>query len=1069
MTGTFPSADEQRQVLEIVEPALQAVSLRRARLTIEQAVASGGLDALVSEQRLSEWLAWAERLPGPQGPPTVRAFVHLCIVWAIHFQTLRLRSADREPTAVLQRGESWATAARAFAAVDDLDTAAACYANAAAEFEQADDPWQVGIYVAWQATLLVSLNRGEEALSLFEQAARLLAPFDRREAARCVMNQALCVAQVGRWTEALPLIQTALASFGALGMDSDVALAMANEAACFQNLGRFEEGLELSRQAAQLLESGEPRHLAGCLVTEGLCLALLERNAEALPLFQRAHPTLESVGATAESVRCAGHEADCLLQLGRPTEALPLYEQVIAADPAHVPPAEHGVYLLNYADALRESGRLQDARAMYRQARPILRAHVDPGTAGLSLMNEAVCVFMLGDPSTALRMLRSAAGRLREPKQAVNHARCLANEAACLAKLGRPEQAVALLHRARRETPPDATPHQTAVYLIIVATALVDARRAQEALALYDQARALLETHGHEGELGVCLNNEARCLERLGRPDEALNLFRRARAILERTGPPTEYALCLLNEAFTSTLPDDEAIRLFELALEASAPIGPVADEIRWRAHYGLATRFRYQLHQQPEFAARAAAEISAAIEVVERSAGAVGVLEDRLSLRATYSEVFRTAVQLALDAGEVEVAFGRAQQAKARIVAELLPGQAEPNADGLDRGVPRSLAAIQSCLRDDEALIDLLTIPDGLACFVVTRRRLIGRKPFHDALRGAFLFRPMLALLEDELAMALALQRERIEALATWREVLIGELEADHVLEGIANLIISPSRSLYRLPFAAFWRQDAESMRYLADDYVLSLIPSATALWQLRQRPDVCVTPTFLGIAPFAADADVSATRGRETYPDLPETGREAEAVAQLVRAINAQAEAAIVLTGEQATRAAVLDQARRARLLLVATHGIAGEDLAAFRLLLGSHGRRRTDLRIVEVYEGRLALQDTIQVALTSCHLGDVVQDGDEAAGFVQAFLSAGARLIVAPTRQVDDGAAAELSIAYHTALLDPTQPARAGEAMRSAMRHVRSMPGWQHPYFWASALPTGDASIRMPMLSS
>ncbi|MBI4507897.1 MAG: CHAT domain-containing protein [Chloroflexi bacterium] len=99
-----------------------------------------------------------------------------------------------------------------------------------------------------------------------------------------------------------------------------------------------------------------------------------------------------------------------------------------------------------------------------------------------------------------------------------------------------------------------------------------------------------------------------------------------------------------------------------------------------------------------------------------------------------------------------------------------------------------------------------------------------------------------------------------------------------------------------------------------------------------------------------------------------------------------------------------------------------------------------------------------------MTRAHLGDVVLHGEEAIGFNQAFLSAGAAVSLAPIWAVDDRATAELSIAYHRALLSSERPTVA-DALKQAMDHVRRQPEWEHPYYWAAFLPSGDGAQRLP----
>ena len=103
---------------------------------------------------------------------------------------------------------------------------------------------------------------------------------------------------------------------------------------------------------------------------------------------------------------------------------------------------------------------------------------------------------------------------------------------------------------------------------------------------------------------------------------------------------------------------------------------------------------------------------------------------------------------------------------------------------------------------------------------------------------------------------------------------------------------------------------------------------------------------------------------------------------------------------------------------------------------------------------------------IAATGCFLGKALLRGDEAVGFTAAFLGAGAHVVLAPLWAVDDAATADLSIAYHTALLgaNGTPPRDPASAMRHAINAVRSNPAYAHPFFWAAFSPAGDPAAML-----
>ncbi|MBI4507899.1 MAG: CHAT domain-containing protein [Chloroflexi bacterium] len=729
---------------------------------------------------------------------------------------------------------------------------------------------------------------------------------------------------------------------------------------------------------------------------------------------------------------------------------------------------------------------------------------------------------LLPDPSdtTALRAhasawwtLASAFGQLPLLPQAVacygqavaayraagdlgNAAGCLVNEATCLRELGRPA----------------------------------------EALPLYHEAKPLLDEHGSRAAYARCLMNEAVCLQDLGRPAEALPLYREARPLLDEHGSRAAYAGCRMAEANCRLAlgRPAEALPLYEQAGAECVKLGDMADDTLWRTLYNVAILWR-DTGDLP----RARQAVHEALPLVERLAGAATRLEDRLSLRETYADVYRLAIVLALHAGDTAAAFHHAQQAKGRLLVDLLehrvqpqpsdrlaqelatirwqeyeiiarsqlPGAPEQAADArmvqtlrqrrlalhaeqaeqqperaLLHGQVRSLAALRGCLGPGEAFLDLLETPWAIALFLVRGDQDDQERPAFAALLDSDALTALVEAAEHEFLQTLGIARkgwcQPIVAHERLRALLIGRLEEQGLLEGITHLILSPSGALHRVPFAALWRLVDGQPRYLYEDYGLSLCPTATSLWAIRQRPALTGQPTLLALAPFAdrsarlavgpgtAVAHPRTWTGRGADDLLPHTRREVEGVAAAFGQAVPGARPA-VLVGLDATRRRMLDLAPVVRLVLAATHGdLAAEqgvlDFCLFFAQEDEDGRR--DVRVREVYEGQLPLHNTFQVALTACHLGNVIRRGDEVLGFNQAFLSAGAVVSLAPLWAVDDPATADLSIAYHAALVSSTRPTVTA-AWRQAMDQVRLQPGREHPYYWAAFLPAGDGAQRLP----
>lgn len=197
---------------------------------------------------------------------------------------------------------------------------------------------------------------------------------------------------------------------------------------------------------------------------------------------------------------------------------------------------------------------------------------------------------------------------------------------------------------------------------------------------------------------------------------------------------------------------------------------------------------------------------------------------------------------------------------------------------------------------------------------------------------------------------------------------------------------------------------------------------------------------------------------RSGESPDDLPNSGPEIDAVAALLTSAGGTS---LPVLRQEATRARLEEMIPAAHILHLATHGGAlktDETVMDYRIFLADD----SEIRVRELYEGDVTLKDVFLVNLSACSLGQVVLQGAEASGFVQAFLQAGAGVVLAPLWAVDDRATKELVVRFYEELTAEERPTVA-HAWRRATQRLRSETKYTHPIYWAGFLPNGDASLR------
>jgi CHAT domain-containing protein len=206
-----------------------------------------------------------------------------------------------------------------------------------------------------------------------------------------------------------------------------------------------------------------------------------------------------------------------------------------------------------------------------------------------------------------------------------------------------------------------------------------------------------------------------------------------------------------------------------------------------------------------------------------------------------------------------------------------------------------------------------------------------------------------------------------------------------------------------------------------------------------------------------------------------LPSTGEEARGIAALLKGSH-------LLLGAAATESAV-KRAHEPSVLHIATHGffLADQDqktsaaenpnAAAARkkenpllrsglLLAGvndlSSGKGEDGVLTALEVSG-LDLHGTQLVVLSACEtgLGDI-RNGDGVYGLRRALILAGSLSQVMSLWKVDDQVTRDLMIAFYRKLLDG---ASRDVALRNAQLDIRAQTGHEHPFYWASFIPSGD----------
>ncbi|MEV6235322.1 CHAT domain-containing protein [Lentzea sp. NPDC051838] len=359
----------------------------------------------------------------------------------------------------------------------------------------------------------------------------------------------------------------------------------------------------------------------------------------------------------------------------------------------------------------------------------------------------------------------------------------------------------------------------------------------------------------------------------------------------------------------------------------------------------------------------------------------------------------------LALRAADITVELAAAEHtnltepiaARTRAAEEL---HTSARALGVDLGRKAELAGVTelaSMLGDGEVLVDLLTVPEGVAvcCLTGDHRTSAGLlgwpiKDRHRLLRRLVRTRRNhLGTSAEDLDDTHAELESALQALddALLHDIarMVREAAGDDV---VRKLVVSPENELFQLPF---WRLAA-----LLGDATVSVLPTSAALPVLRERTRSGAKPWLSVAEPTGSlrytGIDVPADLG---YADCPPRADE------LLAALPGAGRVHFATHGHFQSQSAY-------RSGLEVSASDATDPLAA----PDTRGRTDVELFTAAQVAGRLHLPHCELAVLSACESGLPRQhDASEFTGLPGAFLIAGARNVVASLWPAHDGAAAIL----------------------------------------------------------
>jgi CHAT domain-containing protein len=512
---------------------------------------------------------------------------------------------------------------------------------------------------------------------------------------------------------------------------------------------------------------------------------------------------------------------------------------------------------------------------------------------------------------------------------------------------------------------------------LLVAAQLFQDGAVREATAA--GAVALVEALTHRGIIHTRLQNDAAAtidLEMATRhfadiPEGALKQYMRAEiAVLQahlasaRSGRETDQALI-------------SAIDFFGTAEPARVP-----------QLYLLLARARQATH------ADSAAEdaLSRGIARLERQQSRVGDEGLKISYFDESWDLFPEMIQFQLNV--------RSDPAKAFEYAERSRSRALLAATASTDVRPRNLVEIQNALPPSVVLLYYATLSDRLLIWTITSvdSRLVERRIDRESL-GRLVARYRAALAEG---------RDTAASNAALYDVLVRPVE--RALGSDSTIVLVPDGDLQRLPFATLRNS---THRFLIEDHAVAYAPSGSVfvagLSQLRRMADGPIASALLVGNPETSSSPPARLQ--------PLSGAETE-VSEAAKTYPKHS----VLTGASATKDRFVASAPEFDVVHFGGHAFVNAEYPLLSRLAFSQPLFAHEI-------SRIPFSRTRLVILAACSTASgAISKGEGVVSVARPFLAAGVPMVVASQWDVDDGATAQLFVAFHRALAETQDPVRA-----------------------------------------
>ena len=591
-----------------------------------------------------------------------------------------------------------------------------------------------------------------------------------------------------------------------------------------------------------------------------------------------------------------------------------------------------------------------------------------------------------------------------------------------------------------------------------------------KALESYEQALNIFIKIGERRGEGTSLNNIGDFRRNQGEYSQAQKIFQQALAIFKEVGNKEGEGVALSNigRVYAHQAQYPQALKFFGEALAIFKQVGDKASEARTLRYIGSA------FYQSGKFA-EAEKTLRDGMEVLETLRTKLSDA-NKISIFETQTATYRLLQQVLIAQNKTNAALEISERGRARAFVELLSSRLS-NTNTSQTSQPAvdkpTIALLQKIAKQQNAtLVQYSIIYDDLKIDGKQQNKESELYIWVIKPTGEIAFRksdlkPLWQKENTTLAELVTISRESIgvkrrggivASLDPNAAPVKGRFQRLHelLITPIADLlpkketervVFIPQNELFLVPFPAL--QD-EKGKYLIEKHTILTAPSIQVLDLTHKRKNA-LKKSGVGREILVVGNPTMPKNPITNEQESPLPGAEREAV-KIAELLKTQA-----MTGNKATKTAIVQKMPTARIIHFATHGFI-DNFKGFGVVPGAiafapSGEDNGFLTSGEILDLKLNAE---LIVLSACDTGQGDIKGDGVIGLSRSLISAGIPSIVVSLWAVGDDSTSFLMTEFYKNM---AQKLDKGTALRQAMLTTMKHKNYQSPYHWAAFTLIGE----------